>query len=547
MSRSGIRIFFSVLSFLGAALCQATPLVVRIEGNLFDSSGLATGDSSRDMKLRAYASATGGSVLWTSAVLNARVSGTRFSLVVDASQGSPSLRDVVLARGSTESLWFEIETESSGPADGSLTSSVTIPLRFAARGDMYALSVGTVDHFLNMAVSTSAPNAGDVLKWNSTSSKWEPTASSLGRVSSVGLSMPSGVFSVAGSPVTTSGTLAGSLSNQSANTVLMGPTSGVDAAPAFRSLVSTDLPVMTYALGGLNTSLTGVSGAVLYASSTSAVALTLAGTSGQVLLSGATSAPTWGSIDITRGGTGASTRQAAWNALAPTGPQRGDLVYYDGTNWTRLARGSAGQVLATNGTTLGWVTYAGFQSGIIVMWSGAIGSIPSGWVLCDGTNGTPDLRNQFVVGAGSTYAVGNSGGSLASHNHTASSTFTGTASTHTHTASSSFSSSFNSSHTHTVSPSFSGSNSTSSTAAAAEWSYEEKGGSGGTPGTHSHVYSTNGSVLAGAVSSSSPATAGTVSTTVNNGTWTASGTVATTLTGVSVVPSYYSLAYIMKL
>lgn len=37
-------------------------------------------------------------------------------------------------------------------------------------------------------------------------------------------------------------------------------------------------------------------------------------------------------------------------------------------------------------------------SGVIVMWSGS--SIPSGWALCDGTNGTPDLRDRFIVGAG---------------------------------------------------------------------------------------------------------------------------------------------------
>jgi hypothetical protein len=38
-------------------------------------------------------------------------------------------------------------------------------------------------------------------------------------------------------------------------------------------------------------------------------------------------------------------------------------------------------------------------SGIITIWQGLIADIPSGWVLCDGTNGTPDLRDKFVVGA----------------------------------------------------------------------------------------------------------------------------------------------------
>jgi hypothetical protein len=61
-------------------------------------------------------------------------------------------------------------------------------------------------------------------------------------------------------------------------------------------------------------------------------------------------------------------------------------------------------------------------TGLIAIWSGATGSIPSGWTLCNGTNGTPDLRNSFIIGAGSTYAVGQTGGSadaiVVSHTHT---------------------------------------------------------------------------------------------------------------------------------
>ena len=49
-------------------------------------------------------------------------------------------------------------------------------------------------------------------------------------------------------------------------------------------------------------------------------------------------------------------------------------------------------------------------SGVIMMWSGAANAIPSGYILCDGSNGTPDLRNRFVIGAGSNYAVGATGG-----------------------------------------------------------------------------------------------------------------------------------------
>ncbi len=62
-------------------------------------------------------------------------------------------------------------------------------------------------------------------------------------------------------------------------------------------------------------------------------------------------------------------------------------------------------------------------AGGILLWSGSIGSIPAGYVLCNGNNSTPDLRDRFIVGAGSTYAVDASGGSadsvLPTHTHSA--------------------------------------------------------------------------------------------------------------------------------
>ena len=61
--------------------------------------------------------------------------------------------------------------------------------------------------------------------------------------------------------------------------------------------------------------------------------------------------------------------------------------------------------------TTAFVQTNGFPSGGIAMWSGSIASIPTGWRLCDGGGGTPDLRDRFIVGAGSTYAVAATGGS----------------------------------------------------------------------------------------------------------------------------------------
>jgi hypothetical protein len=85
--------------------------------------------------------------------------------------------------------------------------------------------------------------------------------------------------------------------------------------------------------------------------------------------------------------------------------------------------GASGQVLLSAGGSNTPTWGNAFVAGMIMLWSGSSATIPTGWLLCDGTNSTPDLRNRFVVGATSTYAVGATGGSadaiVVSHTHTA--------------------------------------------------------------------------------------------------------------------------------
>jgi hypothetical protein len=85
--------------------------------------------------------------------------------------------------------------------------------------------------------------------------------------------------------------------------------------------------------------------------------------------------------------------------------------------------GASGQVLLSAGGSNTPTWGNAFVAGMIMLWSGSSATIPSGWLLCDGSNSTPDLRNRFVIGAGSTYAVNATGGSadavVVSHNHTA--------------------------------------------------------------------------------------------------------------------------------
>jgi len=77
-------------------------------------------------------------------------------------------------------------------------------------------------------------------------------------------------------------------------------------------------------------------------------------------------------------------------------------------------------------------------SGGIIIWSGSSASIPSGWYLCNGANGTPDLRDRFVVGAGTTYAVGATGGqntitTVPAHTHAVGNLANASNGAHTHT------------------------------------------------------------------------------------------------------------------
>jgi len=68
--------------------------------------------------------------------------------------------------------------------------------------------------------------------------------------------------------------------------------------------------------------------------------------------------------------------------------------------------------LNANGNIIdsGFAGNATVPSGGIIMWSGLISAIPTGWALCDGNNTTPDLRDRFIVGAGSTYSRNDTGG-----------------------------------------------------------------------------------------------------------------------------------------
>jgi len=117
---------------------------------------------------------------------------------------------------------------------------------------------------------------------------------------------------------------------------------------------------------------------------------------------------------------------------------KGDLDIQGGMTLDSAA-GTPGQFLmsAGPGVTPQWGSADipdAFSPGMIILWSGLTSTIPTGWALCNGSNGTPNLTDRFVMGAGNTYGVNQTGGYkdavLVSHNHTGS---TGGAGGHSHT------------------------------------------------------------------------------------------------------------------
>lgn len=100
--------------------------------------------------------------------------------------------------------------------------------------------------------------------------------------------------------------------------------------------------------------------------------------------------------------------------LGTDGRPPNEIWLTSGTNYKFVLADSSNSVIQTYDNLYGILGTAAavtaVPSGGIIMWSGSISSVPSGYYLCDGSNGTPNLKDSFVVGAGNTYAVGNTGG-----------------------------------------------------------------------------------------------------------------------------------------
>jgi|LauGreDrversion4_2_1035121.scaffolds.fasta_scaffold321180_1 hypothetical protein len=191
-----------------------------------------------------------------------------------------------------------------------------------------------------------------------------------------------------------------------------------------------------------------------------------------------------------------------------------------GKNTAATALDVNGTITATNYANTGSGTNGPVPQGGIIMWSGSIATIPTGWALCNGTNGTPDLRERFIVGAGGVNTTNPVSGSTGAY--VAATSFGGSnSSTHTHNIDPpSTSSSTDGAHTHTGNTGSSGSNiQKTTTCCGLDWVARDN---------HSHSFTTDSGGDHSHTVDISSFNSGAASITDNR-------------------PPYYALAFIMKL
>jgi len=284
-------------------------------------------------------------------------------------------------------------------------SSLTLGAALPVASGGTSLTTLTANNVI-LGNGTSAPQfvapttSGNILTANGTT--WaSATPAYLGTVTSVAVSGGATGLTTSGGPITSAGTitLAGTLAVANGGT-------GATATTA-------------YAVYTGNSAGTGF-------------AAIANGTTNQIFTATTSGAPSWSS-SFTGNVTGNATNVTGTVVVANGGTGVTSTTAYGvlcgGTTSTAavqsVAVGTLGQVLTSNGTgnLPSMQSIVSFVSGMIILWSGSVASIPSGWLLCDGTSSTPDLRDRFVVGAGSTYAVGGTGGTadavVVSHTHVA--------------------------------------------------------------------------------------------------------------------------------
>jgi hypothetical protein len=276
---------------------------------------------------------------------------------------------------------------------------------------------------LGGSATATTPSAGDdSTKVATTAYVQDEIANfSTGTVTSVGLSLPN-IFSVSGSPVTTSGTLTGSLASQTANRVFAAP-NGSNGTPSFRALVAGDIPDLSSSYlpisGGTVSSNLTISGNLTVNGTTTTVNSTTVSVDDKNIELGSTASPSDASADgggITLKGTTDHTwnwvnSTDAWTSSEHIDLANGKSFFINGTSvlsGSTLGSGVTGSSL----TSVGTLTSGTWSASTIAVNKGGTGqtSYTNGQLLIG--NSTGNTLSKATLTAGSNVTITNGGGSI---------------------------------------------------------------------------------------------------------------------------------------
>lgn len=344
LQSSSVTFSFQILAPSGCVLWQETLSAVNMSG----SNGIV------DLKVGAGANAAAGGLTWTQVFQN----GVAFSSLTGTGCGGGTYTG---AATDDRTLYMTFN-------DGSGSNTV---------GPMSLLSLSQNAMLAGYPLYGS-PTNGQMLTFDSTNSYWYPsTVGGSGTVTSVNVALAaslSSIISASGGPVTTAGSITLSASNQTANTVFAGPSSGGAAAPTFRALVAADIPsidaakittgVVPIGSGGTNSS-TALSNNRIMVSSSGAIVEASALTNGQLLIGSSGAAPVAATITGTSNqvsvatGAGSITLSTPQNIHTGASPTFTGLTL-SGMSSAGLVKNSAAGVLSGGGTlaTTDMPTYA---------------------------------------------------------------------------------------------------------------------------------------------------------------------------------------------
>ena len=280
---------------------------------------------------------------------------------------------------------------------------------------------GTVALGSSATASTPAENDNSTKVATTAYVQTEISGLNTGTVTSVALSLPS-IFSVSGSPVTTSGTLTGSLASQTANRVFAAP-NGSNGAPTFRALVSGDIPDLSSVYlpisGGTVSSNLTISGNLTVNGTTTTVNSTTVSVDDKNIELGSVATPT----DTTADGGGITLKgatdktfnwvnsTASWTSSEHVNLGSGKEFKIAGTSvlsGSTLGSGVTGSSL----TSVGTLTSGTWSASTIAVNKGGTGqtSYTDGQILIGKTQG--NTLNKATLTAGNNISITNGAGSI---------------------------------------------------------------------------------------------------------------------------------------